>query len=395
MSEINKLTDKKLKNIHGKEISKPVMIADGRGLSILVSKKGSISWSYSYRFEGKLSRMIIGQYPDLSLKQARDKRDQLRAILASGHDPKHAKLGEENADVKITIKDAIEYWLTEYAAYNRKDFEMLRKKYKKNIYPYIGDLPVEEATTKDWIACFDRMKDTGPVAAGNLLLDSKQALKYCSVREYAKSDVLSLLSVSDVGKKKQKRERVLTNNELRILFEALNNHQRISQYYKKLLILLLIFGSRTQEVRLSTWSEWDLDDKVWIVPAKNSKEGNKIYRPIPDRVVTWLQSFKGSKDDYVLGELKEASNVSTFCRILWRRIGHSEHWTAHDLRRTFSTYLNDLGQPPHVVEQLVGHIMTGVMAVYNKSQYMNEKMVTLNIWLDELEKFGLKLDVIN
>nr|WP_282559363.1 MULTISPECIES: Arm DNA-binding domain-containing protein [Providencia] len=73
MSEINKLTDKKLKNIHGKEISKPVMIADGRGLSILVSKKGSISWSYSYRFEGKLSRMIIGQYPDLSMKQPQDK----------------------------------------------------------------------------------------------------------------------------------------------------------------------------------------------------------------------------------------------------------------------------------------------------------------------------------
>ncbi|EJD6378151.1 MULTISPECIES: Arm DNA-binding domain-containing protein [Providencia] len=60
MSEINKLTDKKLKNIHGKEISKLVMIADGRGLSILVSKKGSISWLYSYRFGGKLSRIIIG-----------------------------------------------------------------------------------------------------------------------------------------------------------------------------------------------------------------------------------------------------------------------------------------------------------------------------------------------
>ncbi|EJD6378153.1 MULTISPECIES: tyrosine-type recombinase/integrase [Providencia] len=87
--------------------------------------------------------------------------------------------------------------------------------------------------------------------------------------------------------------------------------------------------------------------------------------------------------------------MSTFCRILWRRTGHSEHWTAHDLRITFSAYLNDLGQPPHVVEQLVGHIMTGVMAVYNKSQYMNEKTVTLNIWLDELEKFGLKLDIIN
>ena len=84
MAEINKLTGKKIKAIHGKEIDKPIMITDGRGLSILVSKKGEVSWSFSYRSEGKLNRIIIGQYPDLSLKQARDKRDHFRSILAEG-----------------------------------------------------------------------------------------------------------------------------------------------------------------------------------------------------------------------------------------------------------------------------------------------------------------------
>ncbi|WP_336192932.1 tyrosine-type recombinase/integrase [Providencia stuartii] len=391
MAEINKLTDKKLKAIHGKEIVKPIMIADGRGLSILVSKKGGISWSFSYRRDNKLNRIIIGQYPDLALKQARDKREELRRLLAEGGDPKKALLENKCEDKKITIRDAIEYWLDEYASYNRKNYEALRLKYKKNIYPFIGDLPVEEATTKDWLSCFDKMKDSAPVAAGNLLLDSKQALKYCSVREYAKSDVLALLTVPDVGKKTRKIERVLTDKEIMELLDAINNKQRIDPYYKKLYMVLLIFGARTQEVRLSTWSEWDLKNKIWTVPAGNSKAGNKIQRPIPDKVIEWLKTFQGAENSYILGELKTGSNVSNFCRKLWKRIGQKESWTAHDIRRTFSTKLNDLGQPPHVVEQLLGHIMGGVMAVYNRSQYMNEKKATLNTWLNELEKYGLTL----
>lgn len=390
MAEINKLTDKKIKAIHGKEIDKPIMIADGRGLSILVSKKGAVSWSFSYRSEGKLNRIIIGQYPDLSLKQARDKRDHFRSILAEGGNPKDICLGNQDSDRerKTTVRDAIEYWLNEYAAYNRKYHESLRLKYKKNIYPFIGDLPVEEATTKDWLACFDRMKDNAPVAAGNLLLDTKQALKYCSVRDYAKSEALSLLTVPDVGKKTRKRDRTLSDKEVCELLSALNENQRIDPYYKKLFVLLLVFGARTQEVRLSTWAEWDLKSNLWSVPVSNSKTGNKIIRPIPDRVSQWMRSFKEGDRDYILGELKTGSNVSCFCRKLWKRIGQSEEWTAHDIRRTFFTKLNDLGQPPHVVEQLLGHIMGGVMAVYNRSQYLNEKTITLNIWIDELERLG-------
>ncbi|KLN97308.1 tyrosine-type recombinase/integrase [Moellerella wisconsensis] len=394
MAEINKLTDKKLKNIYGKIFEKESMIADGRGLSIRVSKTGFISWVYAYRNGGrgtKLNRLSLGSYPDISLKQAREKRDEMRSLIAEGKNPKEALNDGVIESQKITIKDAIEYWLTEYAAYNRKNFEALRLKYKKNIYPFIGDIPVEEATTKDWLSCFDKMKDNAPVAAGNLLLDSKQALKYCAVREYAKSDVLSLLSVPDVGKKTRKGERTLSDLEISELLDAIKGHKRIDQYYQRLYILLLVFGARTQEIRISTWSEWDLKSKIWTVPASNSKGGNKIVRPIPDRIVEWISLFSGQKDDYILGELKTGSNVSSFCRKLWQRIGQTESWTAHDIRRTFSTKLNDLGQPPHVVEQLLGHIMGGVMAVYNRSQYMNEKIISLNTWIDELEKLGLDI----
>lgn len=72
-------------------------------------------------------------------------------------------------------------------------------------------------------------------------------------------------------------------------------------------------------------------------------------------------------------------------RMLYKRLGHSEPWTLHDLRRTFATTLNNMGIAPHVVEQLLGHSLGGVMAVYNRSQYLPEKLDALNKWMERLE----------
>lgn len=91
----------------------------------------------------------------------------------------------------------------------------------------------------------------------------------------------------------------------------------------------------------------------------------------------------------LLGEMKKPEAVSQWGRILYRRLEHSTPWTLHDLRRTFATSLNNLGIAPHVVEQLLGHSMPGVMAVYNRSQYIPEKQLALDKWIKYLEKINL------
>lgn len=83
--------------------------------------------------------------------------------------------------------------------------------------------------------------------------------------------------------------------------------------------------------------------------------------------------------------MKASSAVSAWGRLVWKRLGHSEAWSLHDLRRSFSTKLNELGIAPHVVEQLLGHTMPGVMSVYNHSQYLPEKLDALNKWYERLE----------
>ncbi|MGN2398153.1 tyrosine-type recombinase/integrase, partial [Klebsiella quasipneumoniae] len=112
-------------------------------------------------------------------------------------------------------------------------------------------------------------------------------------------------------------------------------------------------------------------------PATGSFARNLIYSTKP-------LFEQNQHSGLLLGEIKKAEAVSQWGRGIYKRLGHSEPWTLHDLRRTFATTLNNMGIAPHVVEQLLGHTLGGVMAVYNRSQYLPEKLDALNKWMDHL-----------
>lgn len=386
----NKLSDKKLRAILSEPREKEALIADGDGLSIRVSKSGVISWVFAYRIGGrgaKLERLKLGNYPDMSLKLAREKREQCRTWLADSKDPKHQLNLTTAISLKpVTVKDALQYWINEYAEDNRANVERHKAQLEKHIYPFIGTMPLSQCETRYWLECFDRTKKNAPVAAGYIFQMCKQALKFCRVRRYAISNALDDLTIPDVGSKQEKGDRDHTDDEIGQIWQACQQ-LKFKPYYAAMLRLLVVFGCRSQEVRLSTWGEWDLKNWVWTVPKQHSKGGIKILRPVPAEMrpfIEWLYSqHKGS--GLLLGEIKQSSAVSAWGRLVWKRLGHADPWSLHDIRRTFATKLNDLGVAPHVVEQLLGHTMPGVMAVYNLSQYMPEKLAALSMWCERLE----------
>ncbi|WP_434461634.1 tyrosine-type recombinase/integrase [Serratia plymuthica] len=389
-SGTNKLSDKKLRAILSVPREKEIVIADGDGLSIRVSKSGVISWVFAYRIggrEAKLERLKLGNYPDMSLKLAREKREQCRAWLADSKDPKHQLNLTAGVSLKpVTVKDALHYWITEYAEGRRANVERHKAQLAKHIYPYIGSLPLSQCETRHWLECFDRMKKNAPVAAGYVFQMCKQALKFCRVRRYAISNALDDLTIPDVGSKQEKGDRDHTDDEIGQIWQA-SQQLKFKPYYAAMLRLLVVFGCRSQEARLSTWAEWDLKKWIWTVPKEHSKGGAKILRPVPEAMRPFIEELHRENKDsgLLLGEIKESSAVSAWGRLVWKRLGHVEPWSLHDIRRTFATKLNDLGVAPHVVEQLLGHIMPGVMAVYNLSQYMPEKLEALNMWCERLE----------
>ncbi|TOL44803.1 hypothetical protein CGH96_23985 [Vibrio parahaemolyticus] len=170
-----------------------------------------------------------------------------------------------------------------------------------------------------------------------------------------------------------------------------------NQYYRDLFRFQILLGGRTQEVRLSTWAEWDFDEMLWTVPKAHSKNGEKVFRPIPLELKSWLLKLKGDakKSDPILGVIKTPEAVSQYTRLIWKKLKHDEKWTIHDLRRTLATGMSDLGVAPHIVEQLLGHKLGGVMQIYNRSRYLPEKAEALSIWIERVNVLaGLHENVV-
>lgn len=381
-----------LKNHLNRKRERAITIADGLGLSARVSPSGKVTWQQRYRIEGAERRLDLGSYPEISIAAARDLSAKCRQWLEEGKDPKiQREMERKDTLCPFTVQDALEYWLTEYAEYKRANVDRHRAQFAKHIYPHIGRFPLAQVELRHWIECFDAISKgtyltkAAPVAAGYVLQNVKQALKFCRVRGKATNRVLDDLNITDVGKKQRKKDRVLTDAELASLWEWANEPDAYP-YYHHLVKLLIVFGSRTHELRLSTWAEWNFQEGTWTVPAKHSKSDTKIVRAIPAQMVPWLLELKegAGHNDLILCEKKRPEAVSQKGRLLWKALGHSQAWTLHDIRRTFATKLNDLGVAPYVVEKMLGHSMGGVMAIYNRSLYLPEQNQALERWLNRL-----------
>nr|WP_257606162.1 site-specific integrase [Ferrimonas balearica] len=377
-------------------LTKAVQHTDGGGLVLEQSPKGKLTWLYRYRINGKPQRVKLGSYLQRSQGQellghmcmatARQMRDQCRLWLDQGKDPRVELALKKQAHIRpVTLKDALLYWYENYAVKHRTNHVKNLAQLEKWILPEIGMLPLERLETHHWLPIFDEMSAAYPVAAANVLQMCKQALKYCSLRQFAVNNSLSNLTPSDVSKGAESRDRVLSDRELADLWCCVNR-QKLPDYYQEILRLAVVFGCRTGELRRSRWTEWDLEGRTWTI-KETSKAGNRVVRPIPERVLPWLRQLNSQfgSTGYLLGQLKQDATVSQYCRLLWKHFDHREPWTAHDIRRTVVTRLNELGVAPYVVEKLVGHTMGRVMAVYNKAHYVAEQEQALNLWLDHLE----------
>ena len=398
----NKLTDKTLSKYHNKTQDKQVTLADGLGLSARVSKVGGITWLFRYRIPTEKNQVWIslGSFPALTLKKAREERDKCRAWIADALDPRsQLRLDKVDTLKPITVKDALDHWLTKYASRKRVNAKKHLQQFNRWILPHVGDLPIADITKKQWLACFEERAEQYPVAAGYVLRNVQQALKYCMKQGFDINRDIFELDLEVIGGEKQaKRSRRLVEDGQWHEFEQLVqwiDEGKMFPYYRHLLFLLISFGCRTREIRLSKIGEWDLDNMLWTVPAEHNKTGAKdiekggsgeIKRPIPETMKPILKSLiASSQNEYLLGELKESPAVSAWGGSIWKKLNHQDKWRLHDIRRTVATGMNDLGVAPHVVESLLGHSIHGVAGIYNRSQYLPEKLAALELWQQRIE----------
>lgn len=405
-----------LKRLANTLLVKTMTISDSGGLAARATprkddKGNSILWLFRYRMGGRDTpqrTVVFGKYPDLTLAAAREKRSRCKVWIAENKDPKTQLKLELNKAVKpLTVAEVLDNWISEYATGKRVNATKHRQQFERWLVPHLGSLPLAEIKKSHWITALKKRSYKYPVAAGYVLRNLQQALKWCAKSGHEFDRSVFEIDLDDIGGKHQAKrsQRLVEDDSWQRLIDLLKwiEKGQMLPYYKNLLILLLTFGARTQELRLATTKEFNFETGVWTVPADHNKtkikdqargDSGEIKRPIPDSIKPLLMDLcEANKGVYLLGELKESPAVSSWGGGIWKKLGHEDKWRLHDLRRTVATGLNDLGVAPHVVESLLGHSIQGVAGIYNRSHYLPEKRQALELWCNKLN--DLKSDSVS
>lgn len=357
---------------------KAYKLADGAGLYLEVVPSGSRYWRMKYRFNGKEKRMAFGVYPAVSLAQARALRDEAKKKLAEGIDPSFAKKEEKLVrDVQLnnTFQEvALEWHGTKVSRWSEGYASDIIEAFNKDIFPYIGQQPVNEIKPLVLLNVLRRMESRGATEKAK-----KVRQRCCEVFRYAivtgraeynpAADLTSAMSGHE-----SKHYPFLTVEELPDFFKALSGNTG-SPLVVLAARLLILTGVRTGELRGAFWSEFELEKAVWEIPAERMKMKRPHLVPLSTQALEIVQQLKVMTGQYPLvfpgrndprKTMSEASINQVF-----KRIGYTGKVTGHGFRHTMSTILHEEGFNTAWIETQLAHVdKNAIRGTYNHALYL-------------------------
>ncbi|EKI3922754.1 tyrosine-type recombinase/integrase, partial [Salmonella enterica] len=378
---------------------KAYKLADGAGLYLEVVPSGSRYWRMKYRFNGKEKRMAFGVYPAVSLSQARALRDEAKKKLAEGIDPSFAKKEEKLVrDVQLnnTFQSvALEWHGTKVRRWSEGYASDILEAFNKDIFPYIGQQPVNEIKPLVLLNVLRRMESRGATEkAKKVRQRCSEVFRYAIVTGRAEYNPAADLTSAMSGHE-SKHYPFLTVEELPDFFKALSSYTG-SPLVVLAARLLILTGVRTGELRGAFWSEFDLEKAVWEIPAERMKMKRPHLVPLSTQALEIVQQLKVMTGQYPLvfpgrndprKTMSEASINQVF-----KRIGYTGKVTGHGFRHTMSTILHEQGYNTAWIETQLAHVdKNSIRGTYNHAQYLDGRREMLQWYadyMDSLEQGG-------
>lgn len=373
--------------------------SDGDGLTFTLSAKGTAAWVFRYRLGGKQREMTIGNYPVVTLKEARRAAGEARTKVAQGVDVAREKQKQKmELAAAGTVKQLCDEYFTRTVLNRVKRPDIIREMLDNDLIPKLGRLRIAEVKPLDIDGMIRAIVDRGsPVMANRVLATTKGIFDYAIRRHWVVQNPAAAFRRVDAGGEEKARTRALSEDELIQLLKALRDAGPVFNAYYLAVKLLLVTAVRLGELIEAPWSEFDLeaDEPAWRLPAARIKTGKSMGDrdftiPLPAVAVEWLQEIKRTSfaSDYVFPPRRRTGKPTMAKATLnWAmgEINHGlDHFTLHDLRRTARTHLARLGVAPHVAERCLNHRLPGINDTYDTHDYLPERRIALNAWADLL-----------
>ena len=386
-------TDRLLQSYLGKTRTKKEYRRDLNvpGFVLRLATSGSVTFVHVFNFAGKRKEFVIGHYPALALIDARKLYRENLILLERGIDPASVAVVQDVQE--LTVARLIDKYIINQCTPNLTTRTTHENKRILNRYilPSMGHLPADAIKRQQAVLLIEGFAVKTPGAARGAAKVARAMYSWALDRELVETNPFAGVSRSVQLIKPKSRKRVLTEEELRIVLPAflgLNNEKCRNELTKRLLALVIVTGQRPGEVADLQFSE--IDDDWWVLSDKKTK--NRIEHwvyltPLAKKIIgkPFHPKYRGTVfpgNNKNMEPLLVAS-LSHYVRLNQALLG--EGWTPHDLRRTCATGLSRLGCNDNIIDAILNHAKQGIISVYNRNEYKEEKKYWLEKWSDYLE----------
>jgi integrase len=379
---------------------RPYKLFDKRGLFLLVTPTGGRLWRLRYRI-GALEKLIsLGAYPDLTLKRAREKRDEARRLIADDIDPS-AQRKAQRAALLDTFEGVAQEWLALHSkSLSPETLSILGARLNSALYPYLGSRPVAAITAQELLVVIRRIEARGRhETAHRVRALAGRVLRFAVATGRAQHDVAADLRDALAPVRSRNFASVTDPARVGELMRAIDGYTGYPVTALALKLAPLVFV-RPGELRAAEWSEFDLPNAEWRIPAVRMKMKEPHIVPLARQAITILHELeplaRGGRYLFPSLRTRDRPMSENTINAALRRLGYSsEEQTGHGFRSMASTLLNEQGFPPDVIELQLAHTERNkVRAAYNKAQRLPERRKMMQAWADYLDGLRAGANVI-
>ncbi|MDR1086231.1 MAG: integrase arm-type DNA-binding domain-containing protein [Deltaproteobacteria bacterium] len=391
------LKDLEIKNLKPPE--KPKKLSDGGGLYLYLAPNGLKSFRFDYRFQGKRRTLTIGTYPEISLKEAREKLIDSKRNLREGIDPglqKKIQHFPENPEKQDTFESVAREWFERKKVGKKENYtSRIMGRLEKDLFPFLAVRPVDEINAPELLAVLRKMESRGVSDTAHRCLQySSQIFRYAISTGRVSHDVTADLKGALTPAVHSHFSSLTDPKKVGELLRAIDSYTGNPIVRLALKMAPYVFV-RPGELRHAEWAEIDLESATWKIPANKMKMKQVHLVPLATQVIGILKElhcYTGTCS-YLFPSMRTnvrpISDVTLLAGL--RRLGFSkDEMTVHGFRSIASTLLNEQGYNRDWIERQLAHSDRSIRASYNYADYLPNRRIMMQEWADYLDKLVIK-----
>lgn len=370
-------------------------LSDGSGLFIIIKPSGSKLWRFRYRRDGKLRRLSLGAYPEVTLAMARSKAADARGKLAKGISPVDERREEKQASKVINSFEGvcIEWQATRAATWSEGYAEDTRRLFERNVFPVLGKRNIAQIEPLELLELLRKIEERGAnELATKIRRRTGEVFSYAIVTGRAKYNPSRDLATA-MNRFQRGHYASLEENELAGFLHALSATSG-NLIVNSATQLLMLTGVRPGELRKAEWQEIDLDNALWEIPAERMKARRPHLVPLSRQSVEILKAIQSINGQYKLvfagrNDVNRPMSDMAINQMI-KRSGYGEKLTGHGFRHTMSTILHEKGYNSAWIELQLAHVDSNtIRGTYNRAQYLEGRREMLQWYADHIDSLAI------